>query len=56
MFDILQTLANGCSTNHASSCITLSILWIVLIVGATQVLCTLFNRPITVEESKEEKK
>jgi uncharacterized membrane protein YedE/YeeE len=55
MFDILQTLANGCSTNHLASCITLAILWIILIVGATNVLCTLFNRTITVEEKEENK-
>jgi uncharacterized membrane protein YedE/YeeE len=55
MFDILQTLANGCTTGSTVSCITLAILWIILIVGATNVLCTLFNRTITVEEKKDDK-
>jgi hypothetical protein len=53
MFDVLQTLANGCSTNHAASCITLAILWIIAVIGATNVLCTLFKRDsITVEEKE----
>ncbi len=55
MFDILQTLANGCSTDHLVSCITLAILWIILIVGATNVLCTLFNRSLIVEEKEDNK-
>jgi hypothetical protein len=54
MFDVLQTLANGCSTNHVASCITLAILWIIAVIGATNVLCTLFNRTITVKEKKED--
>jgi hypothetical protein len=52
MFDILQTLANGCSTNHPASCITLAILWIVFVVGATNVLCTIFTRNAEDEEEK----
>lgn len=56
MFDVMQTLANGCSVDHSSSCITLVILWIVLMVCAAQVLIALFTRGGEHIERKEEEK
>lgn len=56
MFDVLQTLSNSCATDRIVPCLTLSLLWIVLVAGTVQVLCAIFNRTITVEEAKEEKK
>jgi len=55
MFDILQTLSNGCSVGSGVSCITLSFLWVVLIAGTVNVLCTLLRRHDHEEEEEEKK-
>lgn len=46
-----QTLANGCVTGSTQSCLTLSILGIMLILGLTNVIIAILGR-----DKREEKK